>query len=60
MEKYRFDCSKMSDEQISEKIKLFTDIGWNFDGYIDFPPTHLWACLSWDKLDNPIYPLNKT
>lgn len=50
----------MSENQIAEKIKLFTDIGWVFDGYINFPPPHLWACLTWQKQEKPIYLSSKT
>lgn len=53
---HRFDCSKMTKEETEEHIKSFVDCGWNFDGYSDFPPPHVWVCLSWLKDEEPVYP----
>lgn len=60
MQKYRFDCSKMTDDVLQEHINSFTDCGWEFDGFMNFPPPHIWACFTWNKNTEPIYPSHNT
>lgn len=60
MHKERFDCSKMTDNAVQERIRSYVECGWEFNGYIDFPPPHLWACFTWNKESEPIYPSSKT
>lgn len=56
MHYYKFDCAKMDDDTLKERIQSHIDCGWMFEGFLDFPPPHQWACLVWDKDSEPIHP----
>ncbi len=60
MENYGFDCSKMTDTAIQEHIKMYTDCGWTFNGFMNFPPPHIMACFTWDKDCKAIHPQKKS
>ena len=50
----------MTDTAIQEHIKMYTDCGWTFNGFMNFPPPHIMACFTWDKDCKAIHPQKKS